>query len=250
MSTAGRTAAGGGARGRRRVPLQIAEIILFEPEPNQVVVRIVASGVCHSDLSVVRGTFPFMFPTVLGHEGSGVVESVGDAVTPGRARRPRRPHLDAAVQGVLLLPRRPVGRCARSGSQKRSGAATPRSTVCHSCAASGWRGSRPTHSCPKGRSSRSRWRPIWSLPRSIGCALSTGVGAVFRTARVAPGSSVAVVGCGGVGLSVMQGAKIAGASKIIAVDRLAAEARSRKVARRNRCRRRVLGRVRSRESGG
>jgi len=62
-------------------PLKIQEITLFDPAPNQVIVRLFASGVCHSDLSVIRGTFPFMFPTVLGHEGSGVIESVGSAVT-------------------------------------------------------------------------------------------------------------------------------------------------------------------------
>src|ERR1700722_14743243 len=62
-------------------PLQVQEITLFDPAPNQVIVRLTASGVCHSDLSVIRGTFPFMFPTVLGHEGSGVIESVGSAVT-------------------------------------------------------------------------------------------------------------------------------------------------------------------------
>ena len=133
-------------------PLEMREIVLFEPAPNQVVVRIVASGVCHSDLSVIRGTFPFMFPTVLGHEGSGVVESVGERGDPGRPGRPRRAHLDAAVQGVLLLPRRPERSCARSGSPKRSGATTRRSTASPSCAGSGWPASRPTPSCPKVRS--------------------------------------------------------------------------------------------------
>ncbi len=204
------------------VPLQMREIVLFEPSPSQVVVRIVASGVCHSDLSVIRGTFPFMFPTVLGHEGSGVVESVGEAVTrvsPGDhvvlTWMPPCRECFYCLSGQSVLCE--VGLAEAIGSSYATVDGVP---LVRGLGVAGF----ATHTLVPERS-------VIKIPKEadlelaalVGCALSTGVGAVFRTARVAPGSSVAVVGCGGVGLSVMQGAKIAGASKIIAVDRLEAK---------------------------
>jgi S-(hydroxymethyl)glutathione dehydrogenase / alcohol dehydrogenase len=204
------------------LPLQMREIVLFEPEPNQVVVRIVASGVCHSDLSVVRGTFPFMFPTVLGHEGSGVVESVGSAVTrvaPGDhvvlTWMPPCRECFYCLHGQSVLCE--VGLAEAIGSSYATVDGVP---LVRGLGVAGF----ATHTLVPERSViKIPVQADLELAALVGCALSTGVGAVFRTARVAPGSSVAVVGCGGVGLSVMQGAKIAGASKIIAVDRLAAK---------------------------
>jgi S-(hydroxymethyl)glutathione dehydrogenase / alcohol dehydrogenase len=201
-------------------PLRIEEITLYEPGPTQVVVRLFASGVCHSDLSVVRGTFPFMFPTVLGHEGSGVVESTGSAVTrvqPGDhvvlTWMPpcRECFFCLAGQNMLC----DVGLAEAIGSSYATVGGVP---LVRGLGVAGF----ATHTLvPEGSVIKIPKEADLELAALIGCALSTGVGAVFRTARVTPGSSVAVIGCGGVGLCVMQGARIAGASKIIGVDRLA-----------------------------
>jgi S-(hydroxymethyl)glutathione dehydrogenase/alcohol dehydrogenase len=201
-------------------PLRVQEITLFDPAPNQVIVRLTASGVCHSDLSVIRGTFPFMFPTVLGHEGSGVIESVGSAVTrvvPGDhvvlTWMPPCRQCAACLAGQNVLC--DVGLAEAIGSNY---ATVDGTALVRGLGVAGF----ATHTLvPEGSVVKIPKEADLELAALIGCALSTGVGAVFRTAKVTPGSSVAVVGCGGVGLCVLQGAKIAGASKIIAVDRLA-----------------------------
>lgn len=198
-------------------PLVVEDIDLAPVGPRDVRVRIAASGVCHSDLSVQQGNIPFMFPTVLGHEGAGVVEEVGEEVTrvaPGDHvvltwMPPCRscfwclegqPML--CEQGLAESLGRPYASVGAAKLVRGLGTATfaaetlvPDGSV-----------------VPVDRSV-----PL-ELAALVGCALSTGTGAVWRTARVAPGSSVAVVGCGGVGLSVIQGARLAGASSIIALD--------------------------------
>lgn len=203
-------------------PLVVEEIELAPVGPRDVRVRIGASGVCHSDLSVQQGSIPFMFPTVLGHEGAGVVVEVGEDVTRvtpgdhvvltwmppcrgcfyclagqpmlcerGLAESLGRPY--ATVGGVKLV--RGLG----TATFATEGLVPDMSVV-------------PVdHSVPI------------ELAALVGCALSTGIGAVWRTAQVPPGSTVAVVGCGGVGLSVIQGAKLAGASTIVALDKLASK---------------------------
>ena len=126
------------------------------------------------------------------------------------------------MQGVLLLPVRPVGLCEVGLAEAigSSYATVDGVPLVRGLGVAGF----ATHTLVPERSVvKIPEEADLELAALIGCALSTGVGAVFRTARVAPGSSVAVVGCGGVGLSVIQGAKIAGASRIIAVDRLAAK---------------------------
>jgi S-(hydroxymethyl)glutathione dehydrogenase / alcohol dehydrogenase len=200
-------------------PLQIEEIRLNEPSPTQVVVRLVGSGVCHSDLSVIRGTFPFMFPTVLGHEGSGIIESVGESVT----RVVRGDHVvltwmppcrqcASCLAGQTVLC--DVGLAEAIGSSYATVDGVP---LVRGLGVAGF----ATHTLvPEASVVKIPAEADLELAALIGCALSTGIGAVFRTARVAPGSVVAVVGCGGVGLSVIQGAKIAGASRVIAVDRV------------------------------
>jgi S-(hydroxymethyl)glutathione dehydrogenase/alcohol dehydrogenase len=200
--------------------VKIEEITLFEPGPKQVVVKLYASGVCHSDLSIVRGSFPFIFPTVLGHEGSGIIESVGDQVTrvaPGDhvvlTWMPPCRVCPACLGGQNVLC--DVGLAEAIGSSYATVNGTP---LIRGLGVAGF----ATHTLlPEGSVIKIPKEADLELAALIGCALSTGVGAVFRTAQVEPGSTVAVVGCGGVGLSVMQGAKIAGASRIIAVDRLA-----------------------------
>jgi Zn-dependent alcohol dehydrogenase len=179
-----------------------------------------ASGVCHSDLHVVHGVHPTSLPVVLGHEGAGVVEEVGPGVagfTPG--------------DHVLLTWLPYCGHCAQC--------VRGRPNICENTA---WYDAtmedgtcrfhldgRPVHhyntSSFAERSvvpARTAVKVDPGLPLSelalMGCAVMTGVGAVLNTARVRPGDTVAVVGCGGVGLNVVQGARVAGAGKIVAID--------------------------------
>ena len=204
------------------VPLVVEEIELADPGPRDVVVRMAASGVCHSDLSVKNGSIPFMFPTVLGHEGAGVVEEVGPEVKRVKAG-----------DHVVLTWMPPCRRCfyclagqpmlcenglaevlsgpyaAVNGTQLVRGLGT--ATFAEGAM------------LPEGGVVPIDPSVPLELAALVGCALSTGLGAVWRTAEVHPGSSVAVIGCGGVGLSVIQGARLAGAGTIVAVDPVASK---------------------------
>jgi S-(hydroxymethyl)glutathione dehydrogenase / alcohol dehydrogenase len=200
----------------------VEDVTLADPAPNQVRVRIGASGVCHSDLSIQNGSMPFPVPCVLGHEGAGVVEQVGDAVTrvkPG----------DHVVLS-WIPPCRTCFFCLRGqpvlcerGWAESFGA--PYGTI----------DGRPVQ-CGMGTATFAEETlvversvvPIdpdvpLEVAALVGCGVTTGVGAVINTARVVPGSSVAVIGCGGVGLSAIMGAVVAGAGRIVAVDALAAK---------------------------
>jgi S-(hydroxymethyl)glutathione dehydrogenase/alcohol dehydrogenase len=203
-------------------PLQIEDIILEPVGPNYVRVAMAASGVCHSDLSVQNGTLPFAFPTVLGHEGSGVVAEIGSAVT-----------RVAVGDHVVLTWMPPCRRCfwclheqpmlCTTGMSESIGG--PYGTV------GGARLIRGLGTAtfgaetlvPEAQVVRVDPAAPLDLAALVGCALSTGIGAVWHTAGVEPGSTVAVIGCGGVGLSVIQGARLAGASTIVAVDNLGAK---------------------------
>jgi Zn-dependent alcohol dehydrogenase len=201
-------------------PLVIEELELDPPNDGEVLVRMAASGVCHSDLHVVQGVHPTELPVVLGHEGAGVVEQVGPGVV----------GLEAGDHVLLTwLPYCGHCRqCARGWSNRCENTAWYDATLedgtCrfHS-------GGRSVHhnntSSLAERSvvpARTAIRVDPSLPLTelalMGCAVMTGVGAALNTARVRPGDTVAVIGCGGVGLNVIQGARIAGASTIVAVD--------------------------------
>jgi S-(hydroxymethyl)glutathione dehydrogenase/alcohol dehydrogenase len=203
-------------------PLVVEEIEFEAPGPHDVRVRLAASGVCHSDLSVQNGSIPFMFPTVLGHEGAGVVEEIGPAVTrvaPGDhvvlTWMPPCRGCFWCLAGQPML-------CERGLAEALGGAYA---TVGGSRLVRGLGTATFAEQTlvPEGEVVVVDPGVPLELVALVGCALSTGVGAVWRTARVAPGSSVAVVGCGGVGLSVIQGARLAGASTIVAVDRVAAK---------------------------
>jgi len=203
-------------------PLVVEEIELAPVGPRDVRVRIGASGVCHSDLSVQQGAIPFMFPTVLGHEGAGVVAEVGEAVTrvaPGDhvvlTWMPPCRSCFYCLAGQPMLCERGLAESLGRPYASVGGAKLVRGLGTATFATEGLV---PDMSVvPIDRSV-----PI-ELAALVGCALSTGIGAVWRTAKVEPGSSVAVVGCGGVGLSVVQGAKLAGASTIVAVDKVASK---------------------------
>ncbi len=206
-------------------PLVVEELELDAPKAGEVAVRMAASGVCHSDLHVAKGTHPTLLPVVLGHEGAGVVEEVG----PGVAGLAPGDH-------VLLTWLPYCGHCRQC--------VRGRPSLCENTA---WYDAtledgtcrfhlngRPVHhyntSSFAERSvvpARTAVKVDPALPLTelavMGCAVMTGVGAVLNTARVRPGDSVAVVGCGGVGLNVVQGARIAGALTIVAVDVVAAK---------------------------
>ncbi len=174
--------AGGRSTGRAAVvhevggPVVVEEIELAPIGPRDVLVQMAASGVCHSDLSVQNGSIPFLFPTVLGHEGAGVVLEVGEAVTRGGRGRPRRADVDAAVPSLLLVPGRPAhavrGRAERGARRAR----TPRWGGGRSCGASAPppSGSRPSSPrarwCASTGRSPSSWPPWWAArwPRAWG----------------------------------------------------------------------------------
>ncbi|MDX2168918.1 MAG: Zn-dependent alcohol dehydrogenase [Deltaproteobacteria bacterium] len=200
-------------------PLKVETFNLKPPREDEVVVKVVASGVCHSDLSVLQAKLPIPPPCILGHEGAGIVEEVGKGVTHLKAGdhvvmawvQPcgrchycvnAKPHLceagvQAAMAGEDLVFEKdgmPVGRMAGVGSFA-------------------------DHTVVKANAAI-KIREDMPLDKAclVGCGVMTGVGAAINTAKVKPGDVVAVFGAGGVGLNVIQGAALAGAARIIAVD--------------------------------
>ena len=201
----------------RHQPMEIRDdVAVLEPGPGDVHVRLAASGVCHSDLSSQNGTIPGPLPCVLGHEGAGVVVEVGSAVrglesgdhviasfTPacGNCRRclGQQPYLCEMMHSSSQAMR------FRAGDEEVAGF------------------------CGLGTFAEEMVVPAASLvaipvdiplhvAALIGCGVTTGVGASMWTAEVSPGSSVLVIGAGGVGIAAIQGARIAGAAEILAVD--------------------------------
>jgi S-(hydroxymethyl)glutathione dehydrogenase / alcohol dehydrogenase len=198
-------------------PLSVQEIELDDPGPHDVLVRMAASGVCHSDLSVLNGTIPFMFPTVLGHEGAGVVEAVGEAVTRVRPGdhvvltwMPPCRHCFFCLAGQPMLCENGLAAALGGNYASLDGARLVRGLGTATFA--------ERTLVPEGGAVPVDSSVPLELAALVGCALTTGIGAVWKTAELRPGTSVAVVGCGGVGLSVIQGARLAGASSIVAVD--------------------------------
>ncbi len=208
-------------------PATVEELTLAEPRAGEVRVRILASGVCHSDLHVRDGDWPRPTPIALGHEGAGVVEAVGSGVT-------------ALVvgQSVALSWLVPCGVC-RSCRAGRPWACPDSPSFRHrlldgTTALSADGGGAVLSYCGIGTMAEATVVPAAAaiaLPDGvdpaaaalIGCCVSTGVGAVLKTATVETGASVAVIGLGGVGLSCVMGAVLAGASRIVAIDRVAAK---------------------------
>jgi S-(hydroxymethyl)glutathione dehydrogenase / alcohol dehydrogenase len=201
-------------------PLVVEELELDPPRTGEVRVRMAASGVCHSDLHVARGTHPTSLPVVLGHEGAGVVEDVGPGVT----------GLDPGDHVLLTwLPYCGHCReCARGRPNICENTAWYDATMEDGTCRFHLNGADVHHYNTSSFAERSvvpartAVKVDKALPLSelalMGCAVMTGVGAVLNTARVRPGDTVAVVGCGGVGLNVVQGARIAGAAAIVAID--------------------------------
>jgi len=207
-----------------RKPLQVEEIELEGPKAGEVLVRLAATGVCHTDAYTISGKDPEgLFPAVMGHEGAGTVEAVGAGVT-------------SVAPGDHVIPLY-IPEC-RECKYCLSG----RTNLCVKIRATQGRGVMPDGTSRlsyKGRMihhfmGTSTFAEATVLPEIalakirddapfekvclLGCAVTTGIGAVLHTAKVEPGSSVAVFGLGGVGLSVIQGAVLAGAERIIAID--------------------------------
>ena len=203
-----------------RTPMTIEDITIEKPKGREVLVRTVAAGLCHSDLHFIEGAYPTPMPTVLGHESAGVVEAVGDLVTylkPG----------DHVIACLSLF----CGHCEFC--------LTGHPSICQS----------PEVKMAPGVAKRLTWKgqhlsqflnlssfaeqmlvhenalvkvrddmPL-DLACLIGCSVITGYGAVVHTARMEPGSSVAIFGAGGIGLATINAAQIAGAARIIAIDK-------------------------------
>jgi len=209
-------------------PVRIETLTLDPPGPGEVLVRIEAAGLCHSDLSVIDGNRPRPTPMALGHEAAGVVEEVGAEVrdlSPGdrvvMVFMPSCGHCDPCAEGRPAL-------CEPGGQ------ANTRGTLLSGDRRLTMGGAHINHHLGVSAfstfavvSRRSVVRIDPEVPARIaalfGCAVLTGVGAVVNTARVRPGTRVAVVGLGGVGLSAVMGAAMAGAERIVAVDPVASK---------------------------
>src|SRR5436190_21276574 len=207
--------------------ITVEEISVDPPKRGEVTVRLAACGVCHSDLSAITGTIALPLPLVLGHEGAGVVEDVGEGVSDlakgdhvvfsfiymcGKCR------FCVSGRPVLCLEQGKALTTPLEGSPRvhdRSGAPL---NIFSGCGAMAEYATVSAENLIKVDP-----KIPFECAALVGCGVTTGVGAVFNTAKVQPGSSVAVFGCGGVGLSVIQGARIAGAEKIIAIDTLEAK---------------------------
>lgn len=210
-------------------PLVLEEVEVQSPQAGEVTVRMKAAGVCHSDLHVMKGDLPMPSPIILGHEGAGIVEEVGPGVTSVQAG-----------DSVIPIWRASCGRCDYCMNGKPA--------LCDMGTAMRFTGLMPDgltrFTNARGDSIRhyagvSTFASISTMPEAavvkidsdfplwkaalIGCGVITGVGAVVHAAGVRPGSTVAVFGCGGIGLNILQGARMVSARRIIAVDALASK---------------------------
>jgi len=201
-------------------PLTIEQVDIDDPQDHEVLVRTAASGVCHSDLHFVEGLYPLPGPAILGHEAAGVVEKVGKAVTylkPGD-------HVIACTSVFCgyceeCMSGHP-NRCTNRQAAQRGKDDKPRlsqngNPIRQFADLSTYAEKMLLHE-------NALVKIIDEMPLDraalIGCGVTTGVGAVLNTAKIEPGCTVAVFGCGGVGISAIQGARIGGARRIIAVD--------------------------------
>jgi len=201
-------------------PLQIEQIHISNPGPHEVLIRTAACGLCHSDLHFIEGTYPHPLPAIPGHEAAGIVEAVGSEVRTVKVGDAVVTclsafcgHCEYCVTGRMSL-------CLGGDTRRKAGEA-PRLT-------------RPDGSIVNQMLNLSAYaemmlvhehacvaiHPDMPLPQAsvIGCAVTTGAGTIFNACKVTPGETVAVIGCGGVGLATINAAKIAGAGRIIAAD--------------------------------
>ena len=201
-------------------PLVIEQVNIANPGPHEVLIRTAACGLCHSDLHFIEGTYPHPLPAIPGHEAAGIVEAVGSEVRTVKVGDAVITclsafcgHCEYCVTGRMSL-------CLGAETRRKPGEA-PRLT-------------RPDGSMVNQMLNLSAYaemmlihehacvaiNPEMPLPQAsvIGCAVTTGAGTIFNACKVTPGETVAVIGCGGVGLATINAAKIAGAGRIIAAD--------------------------------
>ncbi len=201
-------------------PLVIEELTIAKPGPHEVLIRTAACGLCHSDLHFIDGAYPHPLPAIPGHEAAGIVEAVGSevrTVKPGDAvvtcLSAYCGHCEFCVTGRMSL--------CLGGDTRRAPGDAPRITRADGSVVNQMLNLSAfaeqmlihEHACVK-------INPDMPLDRAaiIGCAVTTGAGTIFNACKVTPGETVAVVGCGGVGLATINAAKIAGAGRIIAAD--------------------------------
>ena len=200
-------------------PLQIEDVQISKPGPHEVLIRTAAAGLCHSDLHFMQGSYPHPLPAVLGHESSGVVEQVGSevrTVKPGdhviTCLSAYCGHCNHCLTGRMSLCVSPETKRGKDDEPRLTSAKGPmvqylnlssfaEQMLIHE------------HACVAIRKDMPLDRAAL-----IGCGVMTGVGAVVHTSNVRPGDTVAVIGCGGVGLAAINGAAMAGAGRIIAID--------------------------------
>jgi S-(hydroxymethyl)glutathione dehydrogenase / alcohol dehydrogenase len=201
-------------------PLEIEQVNISNPGPHEVLIRTAACGLCHSDLHFIEGTYPHPLPAIPGHEAAGIVEAIGSEVRTVKVGDAVVTclsafcgHCEYCVTGRMSL-------CLGADTRRKPGEA-PRLT-------------RPDGSPVAQMLNLSAYaemmlihehacvaiNPEMPLPQAsvIGCAVTTGAGTIFNACKVTPGETVAVIGCGGVGLATINAAKIAGAGRIIAAD--------------------------------
>jgi S-(hydroxymethyl)glutathione dehydrogenase/alcohol dehydrogenase len=203
--------------------LSVESLTLSDPKENEVMVRIVASGVCRSDVSFMHGLWPAPLPMVLGHEGAGIIEKAGPGVDPRRVGdkviltfSPPCGHCRFCQAGRGNLCE-VAARCEEAGSLRdgTSRLASGRNRVYHLGSVSSF----ATYAVVPAEGAITVGDDVdLSLGCLIGCGLTTGVMSVIKRANVRPGDSVAVFGCGGVGLSAIEGARLVSAYPVIAVD--------------------------------
>ena len=205
-------------------PMEVEEVAISKPGPREVLVRTVAAGVCHSDLHFYNGTYPGQFPLILGHESAGVVEQVGSDVhyvQPGdhviTCLSVFCGHCEFCLTGHMSLCQEPE---LQRGADEEPRLGTKSAAVGQFANLGSFAEYMLVH-----EHAVAKIRKDMPLDRAalIGCGVTTGVGSVIHTAQVEAGSTVAVIGCGGVGLSCINGAYIAGASRVIAVDMVASK---------------------------
>jgi S-(hydroxymethyl)glutathione dehydrogenase / alcohol dehydrogenase len=206
-------------------PLTIEHVEIGHPDPFEVLVEVAAAGLCHSDLRFLEGSFEHPLPTVLGHEVAGVVSAVGDSVTSVVPGDHVVMSLSVSCGKCALCLAGKTHLCVDKEATRRAPDDPPRLAIDGEPMAqfldlSGFAEQVLVHQSAVVRIDEDV--PL-GLAAILGCGVATGLGAVFNTAAVQPGESVVVIGCGGVGLSAVQAARIAGAGQVIAVDPLQAK---------------------------
>jgi Zn-dependent alcohol dehydrogenase len=202
--------------------INVRTLELDEPKAGEVLVRLVATGICHTDLSMLRGNLPVPIPFVPGHEGAGVVEAVGPGVTTPKVGD----HVICSIVvrcGHCYMCARGQSPCEVSGAVAFAGMMMDNTVRLHE------NGSDVNHIfCQSSFAEYTVVPATAAIPiredapldkvASLGCGVSTGLGAAINRAKVTPGSTVMVIGAGGVGLAAMLGSRAVGAGNVIAVD--------------------------------